>query len=196
MTDRLLSLHDAALHPAARERGVTQHHLRDACLRGALKRKQDDLTTGRFNNRTVYAVTEAALLEFLDAEPQRRAERLEKAKIHFEHAKTKAVVSAERRRERLLKLKQELIKESRLYDMTLDQYLDLIDAEPKLRSALATLGQTAYPSQYNKEQHDDPREDLNEGDESDAEESLLCSEEPGSFDADAFCLGDVRGLAD
>lgn len=196
MTDRLLSLHDAALHPAARERGVTQHHLRDACLRGALRRKQDDLTTGRFNNRVVYAVTEDALLEFLDAEPQRRAERIEKTRVQFEHAKTKAVVSAERSRERLLKLKQELIKESRLYDMTLDQYLDLIDMEPKIRSALATLGQTAYPSQYNTDKDNDPREDSDEGDEGGFEEPLLCGEESGLGDADALFLGDVRGLAD
>jgi hypothetical protein len=193
---KLLSLYDASLHPEVRKRGLNQNHLRDALYRGILRRDADDLVTGKNAARKVYAITEEALLEFLDTDPEPHPWVTKSTQPAMTRAKFRAQVSASQRKEALFRLKRELICEAREYGMTLEQYLDYIDFDADKRKELAQLGQGFYPSPHNMEDDDDrQREAIGFGEE-DPEESLLCGEESGGDDDDALSLGDFSGLVE
>ena len=202
---KLLSLYDAARHPEVKKHNLTRNHLRDAIERGALKRSNLDIVKGRHQDRRIYAITEAALLEFLEAAPevthpwavppvnkgfpppmvnQGREQASEKPK------RGERTTQAQRR-VTLLKLYQDLIRESREFDMTLEQYLDMIDFDPIKRKALASLVLSPYPSPHNMEDDNDRQREATGFGEESSEESLLCGEESGGDDDDALSLGDV-----
>ncbi len=193
---KLLSIHDAADHPEVRKRGLNQNHLRDALYRGVLRRDADELITGKNAARKVYAITEEALLEYLGTDPDPRPWVTKPTQPQMDKAKFRSQVTANQRRAALCKLKQELICESRAYDMTLEQYLDYIDYDVDKRKALAQLGQGLYPSTDNTEEQDDRRDNTSLLGEEDFEEPVLCGEEPGGGDGDSLFVGDFRALAD
>ena len=202
-TPKLLSLYDAARHPEVKKLGLSRNHLRDAIERGALKRNNADIVKGRHQDRRIYAITEAALLEFLEAAPEVThpwsvppVNKGHPPPMATPRASQKIQTSAAQKRTRLMRLYQELIKESREWDMTLEQYLDLIDFDQEKRKALASLVLTPYPSPHNMEDDDDRQREATGFGETDPEESLLCGEESGGDDDDALSLGDFRGLAD
>lgn len=205
---KLLSLYDAARHPEVKKLGLSRNHLRDAIERGALKRNNADIVKGRHGDRRIYAVTEEALLEFLEAAPEvthpwayGTAQPVNKGHpppmtVQTGRAAQKIQTSAVQKRTRLMRLYQELIKESREFDMTLEQYLDLIDFDQEKRKELADVLRTPYPSPHNMEDDDDRQREATGFGEENTAESLLCSEESGGDDDDALSLGDFRGLAD
>jgi hypothetical protein len=198
---KLLSLYDAARHPEVKKLGLSRNHLRDAIERGALKRNNADIVKGRHGDRRIYAVTEAALLEFLEAAPE-VVHPWSSPPVNKGHppplvrAAQKTQTTAVQKRTRLMRLYQELIKESREFDMTLEQYLDLIDFDQEKRKELADVLRTPYPSPHNMEDDDDRQREATGFGEENTAESLLCSEESGGDDDDALSLGDFRGLAD
>jgi hypothetical protein len=198
---KLLSLYDAARHPEVKKHNLTRNHLRDAIERGALKRNNADIVKGRHQDRRIYAVTEAALLEFLEAAPE-VVHPWSSPPVNKGHppplvrAAQKTQTTAVQKRTRLMRLYQELIKESREFDMTLEQYLDLIDFDQEKRKELADVLRTPYPSPHNMEDDDDRQREATGFGEENTAESLLCSEESGGDDDDALSLGDFRGLAD
>ena len=198
---KLLSLYDAARHPEVKKHNLTRNHLRDAIERGALKRSNLDIVKGRHQDRRIYAVTEAALLEFLEAAPE-VVHPWSSPPVNKGHppplvrAAQKTQTTAVQKRTRLMRLYQELIKESREFDMTLEQYLDLIDFDQEKRKELADVLRTPYPSPHNMEDDDDRQREATGFGEENTAESLLCSEESGGDDDDALSLGDFRGLAD
>lgn len=193
---KLLSLHDAADHPEVRKRGLNQNHLRDALYRGILRRDADELITGKNVARKVYAISEEALLEYLGTDPDPRPWVTKPTQPPMDKAKFRAQVSANQRREALLRLKRELLCEAKIYGMSLEQYLDYIDYDQDKRKALAQLGQGLYPSTDTMEEQDDRRNDAPLLGEEDFEEPVLCGEESGGGDGDGFFVGDVRSLAD
>lgn len=203
--NKLISLYDAARHPEVKKLGLSRNHLRDAIERGALKRDNADIVKGRHADRRVYAVTEEALLEFLQAPPEvvhPWGLGMVPAPVNkgfpppMARAAQKAKTSAVQRRTRLMRIYQELIKESREYDMTLDQYLDLIDFDADKRKELAEVLRNPYPSTHNMEDEDDRQREATGFGETDPEESLLCGEESGGDDGYPFPLGGVRRLVE
>lgn len=204
---KLLSLYDAARHPEVKKRNLSRNHLRDAIERGALKRSDSDIVRGRHQDRRIYAITETALLEFLEAAPEVThpwaAAPVNKGfpppmcrvSEQDPNRLKRGGPSAEQKRRNLMRLYQELIKESREFGMTLEQYLDLIDFDQEKRKALASLVLTPYPSPHNMEDDDDRQREATGFGETGSEEPLLCGEESGGDDDDPLSLGDFRGLA-
>lgn len=195
---KLYTLHEAAQLPQVRRLGLSKNHLKDAVLRGALKQEALDMKAR--NGRTVYAVSDTALADFLEDEPtpesikeNARANQPKMIRSQTGFSAARAKRSPEQHRKNLITLRCALLKEAREFELTLEQYLEMIDYDPARRAELANLMLTDCPSQ---DIDDDRRElDFADGEEG-FTQSLLCLEESSDDDADELPLGNLPRMAE